>query len=145
MFLIQIAALCPELTAVQSVWMSWEGGTEKRGCWQTHDESIIWTVYKVSGPTEPSLADGPCYLCGLNARMVIKVERPCQQPNLDWHQEAGNLNVFTLWSSVAQRASQRDLRTPIFVKIVIHTGRLNVMHTHPDRFVNISAEWSSSA
>lgn len=73
---------------------------EKKKVLLRHDESIISTVYlcvclcmyRVSGL---SPVDGPCYPSRLNAKTVIKVEWSHCQPNPDWHQEAGNLNVFT--------------------------------------------------
>lgn len=77
-----------------------EAHRKRKGCWQRHDEGIIWTVYvRMHVPcvwsTESSLADGPCYPCRLNVQTVIKVEWSQRLPNPDWHQEAGNLNVFT--------------------------------------------------
>lgn len=120
------------------------GDTEERKrCWQRHDESIIWTVWvcmHVPGvwSTEPPLADGPCYPRRLNAKMVIKVEWSHRQPNPDWHQEAGNLNVFTWWSSIAQRVGLGLTKTHshICTDRLIHTRRLTVIcaqtntHTH---------------
>lgn len=156
MLLIQIASLCLERKPVQRGCM-WRGGTEKRkGRWKRHDESIIWTVCECMHVpavcfTGPSPADGPCYPSRLNAKTVIKVEWSHRPPNPDWHQEAGNLNVFTWWSSIPQRVSfgRAHSHAHICIDRVIHTGRLTVMrlhtHIHTGRFVNISTEWLASS
>lgn len=114
MLVIQIASWCPKHKAEKNG-ISEKGGTEKRSSEVGAGKDMMTQLYEIFvcacmllsvWSTKPSLVDGPCYPGRLNAKMVIKVEQSHCQPNPDWHQEEGNLNVFTWGSSVAQRFSQ---------------------------------------